>query len=186
MMKAITALALALAMVSGVSPALAEDPARNDVYESIRDRLALMKPVAAWKAARKVPIEDLDREKIVVQSSMRNAEAVRIDGLSAKSFFEAQIAAAKEIQSCWIDRWASGKAKAPEAVRDLVSDIRPRLIELGAQILKDVAFAFKESEDRPFAPGQESEFVAAIEIDCLSDDSKREFYRALLAVQPLE
>ncbi len=186
MMRGWVILALAVAMLAGTVPASAADPVKTAVFDGIRDRLALMKPVAAWKALRNVPVEDLEREKKVLQSSVGNAQAVRIDGSSVSAFFEAQIAAAKEIQSCWMERWTQDPSKAPQDAPDLTTEIRPKLIDLGKKILKNVARAWKESEDMPFRAEDEPDFVAAVEIECLTDDAKREIYRALVAVQPLE
>ena len=185
-MKAFAVFALAVVLVSGASAAHADDPIVSDVYKSIRDRLALMKPVAAWKVLRQLPVEDVERERVVLQSSIEKAEAVRVDGATARMFFKAQIEAAKEIQSCWMDRWAKGEPKAPETAPDLVREVRPELIRLGSDILRSIARTFKEGEGPPFDPAGEPEFIASIDVDCLSEDGKREIYRALLAVQPLE
>ena len=186
MMNRFAILMLVLTVAAVTAPAAKAEPLTTAVFENIRDRLALMKSVAAWKALRNRPVEDLEREQKVLQSSLGKAEAVRIDGSTAQAFFEAQIDAAKEIQSCWMDRWTRDPSKAPQTAPDLIRDIRPKLIDLGAVILKNVARAWKESEDLPFHVDDEPAFVAAVEVDCLSGAAKRQIYRALVAVQPLE
>ena len=186
MMTRFAILTFMLMVAVVTAPAAKAEPLTTAVFESIRDRLALMKSVAAWKALRNVPVEDLEREQKVLQSSVDKAGAVRIDGVTAKAFFEAQIAAAKEIQFCWMDRWARDASKAPQTAPDLIADIRPKLIDLGKSILKNVARAWKESEDLPFHTDNEPAFVAVIEVECLSDDTKREVYRALVDVRPVE
>ena len=176
-------LVLTLTLVAGTSPTVATSSVATEVFEKIRDRLGLMQPVAAWKAKRNLPVEDIEREKIVLQSSTSKAEAAGIDGPSVKVFFEEQIAAAKEIQSCWMERWAEDTSETPQTVPDLINEIRPLLIQLGAEILKNIALALRDSKDRPFDADSEAAFIATIDIDCLSEESKRRIYRALATVR---
>ncbi|MEM9046757.1 MAG: gamma subclass chorismate mutase AroQ [Pseudomonadota bacterium] len=109
--------------------------AADELMTSITDRLSLMKPVAAWKQARGVPVEDRAREEVVLAKAAENAEAEGIDPATVRPFFAAQIEAAKDIQRCWIAEWAQGAAAPPEDVPDLKADIRPKLLSLGQQIL---------------------------------------------------
>ena len=176
-------LVLTLTLVAGPVPAVAASTAATEVFEKIRERLGLMRPVAAWKAKRNLPVEDIAREKIVLQSSVSKAEAAGISGPTVKVFFEEQIAAAKEIQSCWMARWARDTSETPQTVPDLVNEIRPQLIQLGAEILKNVAFALRDGKDRPFDADGEAVFASTIDIDCLSEESKRRIYRALATVR---
>lgn len=172
-------LAGALLLAAGTAPARATSPDTSTVYDKIRDRLGLMQAVAAWKTKHNQPVEDLAREKIVVQSSIDKAKAAGIDGPSVRVFFEEQIAAAKEIQSCWMERWSRGSRETPQSVPDLVEEIRPRLIEIGAEILKNVALALKNNQVQPFDAEGEAAYMANVEVDCLSENSRRRIYRAL-------
>ncbi|NIP77428.1 MAG: chorismate mutase, partial [Xanthomonadales bacterium] len=63
------------------------------------------KPVAAWKHARGKPVEDLEREAVVVDRAAADAAAAGLDPETARPFFMAQIDAAKSVQHCWIARW---------------------------------------------------------------------------------
>ncbi|MEO0426488.1 MAG: gamma subclass chorismate mutase AroQ [Pseudomonadota bacterium] len=119
--------------------AVASLPAKADVYTLIGARLAVMEDVAAWKDARGVPVEDKEREKVVLEAAGERAAAEGLDRSLATAFFAAQIEAAKDIQRCAIARWEQGEAERPTNPPDLKSEIRPRLITLGAEILDAIA-----------------------------------------------
>jgi chorismate mutase-like protein len=94
-------------------------------------RLALMPAVAAYKRAHGLPIEDLPREAIVLQSAIDAAEQRGLDGASVRGLFVAQIELAKAIQ-----------ARAPATtgdVIDLASALRPTLDVLSERILSALA-----------------------------------------------
>ena len=105
------------------------------LFASVNARLSLMKPVAAWKLDKGVAVEDLAREKVVLDKAVASAEQLGINAASTRAFFQAQIEAAKEIQRCWIKRWQSGAAPKMTEYPDLKDEIRPDLIRLGREIL---------------------------------------------------
>jgi chorismate mutase-like protein len=86
----------------GLMPAAS---ARPDAGELISQRLALMQDVAAFKWANGLPIEDLERERIVLEAAVRSGLDHGLTATSVESFFALQIKAAKEIQRYWFDRW---------------------------------------------------------------------------------
>ncbi len=101
-------------------------------------RLSYMKDVAAFKWVNKLPIEDLQREEIVLNKSMSAAGDFGLDSLSTYSFFETQITLAKTIQQFWFDQWTkNGFVNYDYA--DLKTEIRPALLELGDDILRTLA-----------------------------------------------
>lgn len=163
--------ALATLFLVFVQPVSA-DPRANAVFERICERLQLMKSVAAWKWANGVPIEDLDREAVVLQKSVDAAVKLGIDPDGARSFFDTQIMAAKEIQHCWIERWESGHAVPPTPVPDLKTDIRPRLLTIGDALLSNIKTALVEGT--VFDQRHLADFAERTDIDCLQPSRRDE------------
>lgn len=152
-------------MIALLSPAFAQ----AELYRLITDRLLLMKPVAAYKWVHQLPIEDLDREKIVINSALEDGLVYSINVDDSKSFFTAQIEAAKDIQSCWFARWRIGNA--PDTADDLANIIRPKLISLGRDITAHLIAADSTHGDN-----------INWTVDCLSDDQKNNIVEALQAI----
>ena len=84
-------------------------------------RLAFMPAVAAWKAGRGVPIEDLEREQRVLEAAEASALEFRLDPAAVREWFALQIDLAKAVQRRSV-------AAAPTLDLD---QIRPALIRLG-------------------------------------------------------
>ena len=85
-------------------------------------RLAFMPPIAAWKAARGVSIEDLERERAVLDEAERNAVEFGLEPAPVRDWFELQIDLAKAVQ----------RRTPAAAVPTLdLQAIRPVLIRLG-------------------------------------------------------
>ena len=158
-------------LVALLSPAFVQADA--ELYRLITERLLLMKPVAAYKWVHQLPIEDLDREKIVIDRAISDGLVYSINVDASESFFTAQIEAAKDIQSCWFTRWRI--AGAPNTADDVANIIRPKLISLGREItahLVDTDSAHKDNINHSFQPT----------VDCLSIDQKNNIVEALQAI----
>lgn len=159
-----------------IKPAIAAS-ATDAVFERIGERLALMKPVAAWKRARGVAVEDLAREAVVLDKVTQSAEKVGLVAETARPFFQAQITAAKEIQNCWIARWDNNEARPPDPVPDLKTEVRPKLIEIGAALLSDIKKAL--AAGATFDAAQSAAFRAKVKLDCLSVEGHTAIYEEL-------
>lgn len=107
--------------------------------ELIRQRLSYMKDVAAYKWKNQLPIEDLEREQVVLRGSMEQAATFGLDSPSTQSFFEAQITSAKLIQQYWFDQWTTHGFDERLTFRDLNSEVRPALLEIGNQTLEVIS-----------------------------------------------
>lgn len=151
--------------------------AQAELFDLIDTRLELMQDVAAFKHANDRRVEDLERERVVITKTLEQAALVGVDPDTAQLFFEAQIEAAKDIQSCWIARWTEEKTSVPENYADLTTEIRPALLELGGQILEAL------SAQLPVSPSSQAEFSEAVRVDCLSDDSRAELFDSLTKVR---
>ncbi len=126
---------LAAILAVGVTHAALASPAA--LFERIDARLELMDEVAAYKWQRGLPIEDLDRETVVLDRAAADALRFGLTPDSVRALFAAQIEAAKAIQAYWFERWAGGEAPPPAP--DLAADVRPALLRLGAEILEAAA-----------------------------------------------
>jgi cyclohexadienyl dehydratase len=117
------------------------------VLDLIEQRLAVMPEVAAWKWRAQQPIADLERERQVLDRSVADAEAIGLDGPSAREFFDVQIQMARAVQSQYFDKWRT-ENRAPPPGRDLTTQLRPELDAIGRQMLTTVYLA---SPDLPRA-----------------------------------
>jgi cyclohexadienyl dehydratase len=115
-------------------PALA-----GDALDSLlRERLLLMRDVAAWKWHHAAPVEDPEREAAVVEHAR---DAALFHGLipdTVADLFLVQIEAAKDVQRHWLEVWGAGHEPPPEAP-DLVAETRPALTRLGDAIVAAAA-----------------------------------------------
>lgn len=167
----------ALAILLALPAPVLADPLADAVFEGIAGRLSLMKPVAAWKRANGVAVEDREREAVVLENATAAAAEAGLDPAAARPFFAAQIAAAKDIQRCWLARWDAGEASPPEDAPDLKTEIRPALLELGRALLESTAAAL--AQDIAFDETYAADYAAAADIDCLSAARRDAVYDSL-------
>ena len=100
----------------------------------LAQRLQLMRDVAAYKWHHAHAIEDLEREKAVLDNAQLSALRFGLTSESSRAFFEAQIEAAKVIQRAWFEQWY--EQGSPAIAPDLNRDLRPALLRLGDQIVQ--------------------------------------------------
>ena len=98
---------------------------RRDELDHLLDltarRLAFMPVIAVWKAERGVPIEDLERERLVLAAAESTAVKFGLDPGPVREWFALQIDLAKAVQR---------RTAAAEPTLDL-DEVRPALIRLG-------------------------------------------------------
>jgi cyclohexadienyl dehydratase len=121
------------------------DPASDvdRLIDSIDRRLALMRDVAAAKWQAQQPVVDEDRERVVLDRSVADAEAIGLNGDAARRFFEVQIRIARAIQAAYFERWRSRPTDVPIA-RDLNTELRPQLDTIGGDLLRAAYLASSE------------------------------------------
>ncbi len=110
----------------------------DHVVDLAARRLALMPAVAAYKRAHGLPIEDLERERLVLDAAEGLARRAGLDPEALRSSFRLQVDLAKGVQR--------GAPPLP-ATLDLKKQIRPALIRLGARLVEAYALA------SPIEPG---------------------------------
>ena len=91
-------------------------------------RLAFMPAVASWKAARGAPIEDRERERLVLEAAEGSALEFGLDPQPVREWFALQIDLAKVVQR-------RSAAAAPTLDLD---EIRPALIRLGERQVRSL------------------------------------------------
>ena len=131
------AILLALVLVGPAGSGLAADA--SEIQRLMESRLAVMKDVAAFKHLRGVAVQDLEREAVVLKKAVEGAAAKGLVPETVTPFFRAQIEAAKAIQHCWIARGRDGCAATPSRAPDLKTEVRPRLVEIGGQLVAAIA-----------------------------------------------
>ena len=93
----------------------------DHLLDLVARRLAFMPPIAVWKAARGVAIEDPERERIVLEAAGRTAAEFGLDPAPVREWFALQIDLAKAVQ----------RRTAPAAPTLELDAMRPALIRLG-------------------------------------------------------
>jgi len=107
----------------------------------MKDRLDVMHDVARWKWTRKAPIEDSEREMALLRDVADKGVALGLNPEMTRSFFRAQIEAAKVIQRADFGRWeANGRGPEGESP-DLAGVLRPRIDGLNRDLLAALASA---------------------------------------------
>ena len=150
-----------------------------ELFGAINERLGYMEDVALYKAQNRIAIEDIEREKIVIDKAKQSAEAGGLDPDSVEAFFRAQISVAKAIQFRYrADLLSQPVSRKP---KDLKQEIRPELIRLGGQIIRQMA-QHLESHGA-FRPAGFADFEAAITIAYVTGPDKELLYNALQRVQ---
>jgi chorismate mutase len=104
----------------------------------MEQRLALMHDVARWKWKAGKPIEDPKRESESLQVVVERSRGKGLHPDLVRSFFAAQMAAARLIQQADFDRW---KAKEQEPLADTASldVLRQRIDQLNGEMIDALA-----------------------------------------------
>ncbi|AQA17851.1 hypothetical protein BST95_05980 [Halioglobus japonicus] len=160
--------------------ASADELPRN-LFESINERLHYMEDVALFKAVNYLPIENVQREEVVIEQSKRAAFERGLNPQSIESFFRVQIGIAKAIQFRYrADLLSEPVPKEPVDLNDV---IRPELLRLGDEIvsrISDYLTRHGSFDQVPF-----TEFEAIITVRYVTAAEKQRLFEALKEVEPL-
>jgi chorismate mutase-like protein len=131
----------------GCRPADLPDGPRRDLADLerllrlIEQRLALMHDVARWKWNAGQPITDAQRERALLQSVVERGRGKGLEPDLVRSFFAAQMEAARLVQQADFDRWTANKqmpfaeTKCLAALRHQIDDLNRELIDALAEVL---------------------------------------------------
>jgi chorismate mutase len=154
-------------------------PAPTELFSTINLRLSYMEDVALYKANHRKPIEDLDREAVVIEQASISAEKEGLDKQSVVGFFKAQISAAKAIQYRYrADLLSHPRTNTP---RDLKTVVRPQLIKLGKKINTEIAHYLREGGT--FSEQDRKTFKAILDLRYLTDADKEALFHALTQIK---
>ncbi len=103
-------------------------------------RLAFMPFVAAFKAARGLPVADPAREEVVLEAAERNAVHFGLNPVPVRAWFALQIELAKAVQR------RTPATAAPDLTLD---EIRPALIRLGERQIRSLRALVDSVEAEP-------------------------------------
>lgn len=157
-----------------------------DLADLVNERLSYMKDVAAYKWQNQLPIEDLERERIVIRNSIEQAAAFGLDSASTQSFFEEQITAAKLIQQYWFDQWKERGFDDQLSFRDLNTEVRPALLELGNQILGTISALKLWEKSESFISKVRIDFITSLTSEGLGFKEKRILFEAVIQIKGLK
>src|SRR5262249_8221983 len=88
------------------------DPAALDpLLRLMQQRLTLMHEVARWKWTAGQPVTDAERERELFHSVVERGRGKGLDPDLVRSFFAAQLEAARLVQQADFDRWKANKQK---------------------------------------------------------------------------
>jgi len=153
----------------------------NELFVTINQRLSYMEDVALYKAKNNRAIEDVEREKIVIDKAKLSAQEKGLDPTSVEAFFKAQISVAKAIQFRYrADLLSQPSSQEP---KDLKTEVRPHLLRLGDQIVQQMMMNVKTNGS--FNDTQFSEFDAAIKVGYVTLLDKQLLFKALQKVKYL-
>lgn len=130
-------------LLFGAQPAAADTPIPA-LLALMNERLAVQVQVAQAKWNAKAPIEDKEREALLLASVVKLAGEHQVPPQTAEAFFRAQIEAGKAIQRTLFQRWQdTGQGRFADAP-DLATTIRPALDRLTPALLTALAAATPE------------------------------------------
>ncbi len=164
-----------------LSPQTRAEVTSAELFSTINERLSYMEDVALFKKQQHIPIEDVEREKLVIDRAKKAAHNKGLDPNHIEDFFKAQIAVAKAIQF----RYRADLLSLPsfEKPKDLQGEVRPALLNLGDQTIKQMMQYIKTYGS--FKPALFSEFDAAINIKYVTTSDKQLLFGTLLKVKQL-
>jgi chorismate mutase len=102
----------------------------------IGERLEVAPEVARVKWNTGDPIEDVSRERQIIDGVARRGAEYGLDSAIAGSFFRGQIEASKTVQTALHAKWSASRQPPFAKVRDLDRDIRPMLDRLTPMMMR--------------------------------------------------
>ncbi|MCP4178273.1 MAG: gamma subclass chorismate mutase AroQ [bacterium] len=148
----------------------------------LNNRLKLMKDVAAYKYINKLSIEDKNREKIVLNASIKKALKEDLQPASVKSFFSTQITLSKYIQNQWFLKWNTTGFPKEYMPMNLKSEIRPKLIIIGDKIVK----AIKQIKDKKIKYAEQKEIInKTINVKFITTAQKEKLLHSIIKIKKM-
>lgn len=158
------------------------DELSNKIFNKINERMSLMPDVAIYKANNNLPIEDLEREALILKVSTSISEKRGLDVKSYQIFLGSLISSAKTIQYRVRAELLSASNKKDRLIaRDLKAMVRPELLRLGDEINKDIYEYLRSG--RNFSDCQYEYFKQIVTNPYLKESDKIVIFEALKQVR---
>ncbi len=127
-------------LIGGMKVASGEtDNPLRPLVETSAQRLLSAERVALAKWDSGAAVEDGPREAKVIQSAVKDGNALGLDSTQVEAFFRAQIEANKLVQYSLLADWRRmGRAPAHAPV-DLVREVRPQLDEIEKRLIAELS-----------------------------------------------
>jgi chorismate mutase len=136
-----SALIAVILLLAGCALQAAKQDPLEQLLNLIDQRLALADAVARSKWNSGAAVEDLAREREIVEAIGKQAPDYGLEPAAASAFFQAQIEASKIAQHERLGKWRAAALPPFENAPDLQRDIRPQLDRLTSELLSALAQA---------------------------------------------
>ena len=168
-----------------IPPLQASNSELGELLDLVDERLQLMKDVAAYKFVNNIEIENSQREALVLRRAMLSARQLGLEPEAVEAFFRVQILQAKVVQNGWVERWRAANEDpfSDTAVLDLSAEIRPKLIDLGEQIVQQLPLALPELHDNNQFENNLGQVERAISSGFISKEMQRQLLQALVSIK---
>ena len=113
-------------------------PTLDRLLGLMQQRLTLMHEVARWKWNAGQPVTDAERERELLHSVVEGGRGKGLDPELVRSFFAAQLEAARLVQQADFDRWKANKQK-PFADTKSLAALRQRIDHLNRELIDALA-----------------------------------------------
>ena len=163
--RALAALLFALVAGCAAQPLAADVEKIDRVLMLIQQRLAIGDDVARNKWNSGAPIEDLPREREIIEGIGKQAAGYGLDAAIARDFFRAQIEASKIIQNTRFREWRAAGQPKFEQVRDLGREIRPALDALTPAMMSALAAALPALQAQGSAASLNARTAAVVKVN---------------------
>ncbi len=158
------------------------DGSPNEVFNIINERLSYMEDVALFKAQKHLPIEDVERENLVVDKAINSTQNSGLSLTHMESLVRALMSVAKAVQYRHrADFLSNTSLRKP---RDLQKVVRPSLLRLNDKLIEQLAVYLKSYGS--FNSDQYNEFEKAINVKYVTMSDKQLIFRALQNVVMLQ
>jgi len=177
-------LAIAYSFITSINAGLdggtnSNSTATDDLFNAINTRLSLMQSVALYKTHNQLPVEDLDREQIVLQEAVQSADSLGLEPESVRGFFQIQMHLAKAIQTRYQAELLDSENLPPAP--DLTADIRPKLDQLSIDI--NTLLLGRIKTNGVIKEADWEKFNSHINDPYLTEQDKRQLFDSLLTVR---
>jgi|HubBroStandDraft_5_1064220.scaffolds.fasta_scaffold03992_6 chorismate mutase len=122
----------------GMASGETDNPLRP-LVETSAQRLHIAERVALAKWDSGAAVEDGAREAKVIQSAVKDGNALGLDSTQVEAFFRAQIEANKLVQYSLLADWRRVGRVPVHAPVDLVKEVRPQLDEIEKRLIAELS-----------------------------------------------